>query len=136
MELYKKNNVNPAGGCLPIVIQLPIFWALYTTLYRFNIADPSQAHFLWFNLADKDPFYILALLAAGTTFLQTKLTSPNASTDPTQKTMLYIMPVFFGYISATVPSGLALYWVTMNIVSIVQQLYINRKLDKQKAQAA
>lgn len=138
MELYKEHNVNPAGGCLPLVIQLPIFWALYNTLFHFNnyISDPSQTHFLWFNLTQKDPFYVLAVLAAGTTFLQTKVTNPNASSDPTQKTMLYIMPVFFGYISATVPAGLALYWVTMNIVSILQQLYINRKLDKDKAKAA
>lgn len=138
MELYKEHNVNPAGGCLPLVIQLPIFWALYNTLFHFNnyISDPSQTHFLWFNLTQKDPFYVLAVLAAGTTFLQTKVTNPNASSDPTQKTMLYIMPVFFGYISATVPAGLALYWVTMNIVSILQQLYINRKLDRDKAKAA
>lgn len=138
MELYKENNVNPAGGCLPLVIQLPIFWALYNTLFHFSnyISDPSQTHFLWFNLTQKDPFYILAILAAGTTFLQTKVTNPNASSDPTQKTMLYIMPIFFGYISATVPAGLALYWVTMNIVSILQQLYINRKLDKNVKKAA
>lgn len=138
MELYKKHNVNPAGGCLPILIQLPIFWALYSALYNFGtyISDPSQANFLWFNLTQKDPYYILALLAAATTYLQTKVTNPNAKSDPTQRTMLYIMPVFFGYISATVPSGLALYWVTMNIVSIVQQIYINRKLDKEKAEAA
>lgn len=128
MELYKEHNVNPAGGCLPLLIQLPIFWALYRTLYGFHIEDPRQAHFLWFNLAQKDPFYILPVLAAATTFLQTKVSSPTASTDPTQKTMLYIMPIFFGYISATVPSGLALYWVTMNVVSILQQLYINRRL--------
>lgn len=138
MELYKKHSVNPAGGCLPIIIQLPIFWALYSTLFNFGnyIADPSQAYFLWFNLTLKDPYYVLAILAAATTFLQTKITSPNGTTDPTQKTMLYIMPVFMGYISSTVPSGLALYWVTMNIVSVLQQLYINRRLDKEKAQAA
>ena len=138
MELYKKHSVNPAGGCLPIVIQLPIFWALYSTLFNFGnyIADPSQAYFLWFNLTLKDPYYVLAILAAATTFLQTKITSPNGTTDPTQKTMLYIMPVFMGYISSTVPAGLALYWVTMNIVSVLQQLYINRRLDREKAQAA
>jgi YidC/Oxa1 family membrane protein insertase len=141
MELYKKHSVNPAGGCLPIVIQLPIFWALYSTLFNFGnyIADPSQAHFLWFNLTAKDPYFILAILAAATTFLQTKLTNganPAASTDPTQKTMLYIMPIFMGYISSNVPSGLALYWVTMNIVSVLQQMYINRRLEKEKEQAA
>lgn len=141
MALYKEHNVNPAGGCLPIVIQLPIFWALYSTLFNFGnyIADPSQANFLWFNLTMKDPYYILAILSAATTFLQTKLTSasnPASATDPTQKTMLYIMPVFMGYISSTVPSGLALYWVTMNIVSVLQQLYINRRLEREQVKAA
>ncbi|HVJ49111.1 YidC/Oxa1 family membrane protein insertase [Desulfitobacterium sp.] len=145
MELYKENNVNPAGGCLPMVIQLPIFWALYSALFNFNnyIADPSQAHFLWLDLTLKDPFYILAVLAAATTFLQTKVTSPssasagaNDAAASTQKTMLYIMPLFMGYITSTVPSGLGVYWVVMNIVSILQQLYINHKLDMGKQKAA
>lgn len=143
MELYKENNVNPAGGCLPLVIQLPIFWALYSTLFHFNnyISDPSQTHFLWFNLTQKDPYYILAVLAAATSFFQTKVTSPstamsgNDAAASTQKTMLYVMPFFMGYITTTVPSGLGLYWVVMNIVSVLQQLYINRKLDKQKEEA-
>lgn len=143
MELYKENNVNPAGGCLPLVIQLPIFWALYSTLFHFNnyITDPSQTHFLWFNLTQRDPYYILAILAAATSFIQTKVTSPssamsgNDAAASTQKTMLYVMPLFMGYITTTVPSGLGLYWVVMNIVSVLQQLYINRKLDKQKEEA-
>jgi len=138
MELYKEHKVNPMGGCLPIVVQLPIFWALYSTLRNFKY-DPSNfaAHmFLGFDLTKiygfaLTPHIILPLFAAATTYLQTKITNPNASTDPTQKTMLYLMPVFFAYISATVPSGLALYWVTMNVVSILQQLYINRRLASQ-----
>ena len=143
MELYKENNVNPAGGCLPLIIQLPIFWGLYRTLFNFNnyISDPSQTHFLWFNLTQKDPYFILAVLAAATSFLQTKITSPssamsgNDAAASTQKTMLYVMPLFMGYITSTVPSGLGLYWVVMNIVSVLQQLYINHKLDKEKEEA-
>lgn len=148
MELYKKEKINPAGGCLPLVIQLPIFWTLYSALFNFGnyIADPSQAHFLWFNLTDKGNL-VLAILAGATTFLQTKFTNmstpaktaPNGAPDPTQttqKTMLYIMPFFMAYISWTVPSGLAVYFVTMNIVSVLQQLYINRKLEKERAEAA
>ncbi len=135
MEMYKQNNANPMSGCLPLLVQLPIFWALYKTLFDFKI-EASQAHFLWFNLTQKDPYFILPVLAAATTFLQTKVSSPTASTDPTQKTMLYIMPLFFGYISATVPAGLALYWVTMNIVTIFQQIYINKKLAEEKASKA
>ena len=142
MELYKEHQVNPLGGCLPILIQLPIFWALYSALRHFPY-DPSNASahiFLGFDLTQISGFtlsyhLILPLFAAATTFLQTKLTSPNASTDPTQKTMLYIMPVFFAYISATVPAGLALYWVTMNVVSILQQLYINNRLSNKTKKA-
>lgn len=143
MELYKEHNVNPMGGCLPIVVQLPIFWALYSTLRNFPYGNAAaSAHwFLGFDLTKIYGFtpsfhIILPIFAAATTYLQTKVTSPNASTDPTQKTMLYIMPVFFAYISATVPSGLALYWVTMNCVSILQQLYINRRLTSQNNNAA
>lgn len=136
MELYKEYNVNPMSGCLPIVIQLPIFWSLYSALLHFPYGNAASAHFIWFNLTQKDPFFILPVLAAATTFLQTKVSSPNAATDPTQKMMLYFMPLMFGYISASVPAGLALYWVTMNIVSILQQLIINRKLAQEKPNAA
>lgn len=139
MEMYKKHNANPMSGCLPLLVQLPIFWALYKTLYNFGtyITDPNQAYFLWFNLTLKsslqNDFFILPILAAATTYLQTKVSSTMSSTDPTQKTMLYIMPIVFGYFSSTVPAGLSLYWVTMNIVTILQQLYINKKLAKEKA---
>ncbi|MDA8226603.1 MAG: YidC/Oxa1 family membrane protein insertase [Desulfitobacterium hafniense] len=142
MELYKENKVNPAGGCLPLLIQLPIFWGLYSALLNFKYEGAESAvMFLGFNLThvygfSSIPHLILPLFAAATTYLQTKVTSPNASSDPTQKTMLYIMPIFFGYISATVPSGLALYWVTMNIVSIVQMVYINRKFSNENAKSA
>lgn len=138
MELYKEHKVNPMGGCLPIIVQLPIFWALYSTLLKFQYgSDPTAYTFLFFDLTKVYGFtpsssyhLILPIFAAATTYLQTKITNPNTS-DPTQKTMLYIMPVFFAYISATVPAGLALYWVTMNVVSIFQQLYINRRLARQ-----
>ena len=136
MEFYKQNKINPMGGCLPLLVQMPIFLALYYTLIKFQYgSDPAAYTFLFFDLTKTYGFtpsfhLILPIFAAATTYLQTKLTNPNTS-DPTQKTMLYIMPVFFAYISATVPAGLALYWVTMNVVSIFQQLYINRKLLNQ-----
>lgn len=153
MELYKENNVNPASGCLPLIIQLPIFWTLYSSLSHFGnyITDPSQAQFLWFNLTSRgslsDPTsFILPILSGASTFLQTKIStaaSPSAGTGDnaaamasTQKSMLYIMPFFMGYITYTVPSGLGLYFVVMNIVSILQQLHINHKLDKEKEKAA
>ncbi|CAA7599819.1 Membrane insertase OXA1/ALB3/YidC [Acididesulfobacillus acetoxydans] len=136
MELYKEQNVNPMSGCLPLIIQLPIFWSLYSALLHFPYGNSGSAHFIWFNLTQKDPYFILPVLAAATTFLQTRISSPTAATDPTQKVMLYFMPLMFGYISATVPSGLALYWVTMNFVSVLQQLYINRRLARGKANEA
>ena len=142
MELYKEHQVNPMGGCLPILVQLPIFWALYSTLLKFEYGtNPAAYSFLYFDLTKIYGFalsyhLILPIFAAATTYLQTKVTNPNATADPTQKTMLYIMPVFFAYISATVPAGLALYWVTMNVVSILQQLYINRRLENQSKRAA
>lgn len=135
MEFYKENKINPMGGCLPLIIQLPIFYALYKALLNFPYESISAATFLNFDLTQSYGFalsyhLILPIFAAVTTYLQTKITNPNTA-DPTQKTMLYIMPVFFAYICATVPSGLALYWVTMNIVSILQQFYINRKIAGQ-----
>ena len=143
MELYKENKVNPMGGCLPIVIQLPIFWGLYNTLRNFPYgSSAASAHwFLGFDLTHNYGFgltyhILLPLVAAATTYVQTKVTNPNASTDPTQKSMLYIMPIFFAYISASVPSGLGIYWITMNCVSILQQLYINHRLEKLKNKSA
>lgn len=133
-ELYKKHNINPLAGCLPLLIQLPILFSLYGALLKFDYGTGVGAHFIWFNMSDKhDPLFILPVLAAITTYLQTKVTTPNASTDPTQKIMLYMMPIFLGYISATVPPGLALYWVVMNVVTILQQIYINRKLAQEDA---
>jgi len=135
MELYKEHKANPMGGCLPIVVQMPILLALTSTLRKLPYGGSvAAAH--WFLGFDLTKIYgltpslhlLLPIFAGATTYLQTKVANPNASTDPTQKTMLYGMPVFFAYISTTVPSGLALYWVTTTCVSILQQLFISRRL--------
>lgn len=126
MKLYKEHNVNPAAGCLPLLIQMPILIALYRSLFTFDYVNPAHATFFWLhNLTDVDPYYILPVLAAVTTYLQSKMAT--TSNDPTQKMMLYTMPVFIGWISATVPAGLALYWVVFNVASIVQQYFINKQ---------
>lgn len=126
MKLYKEHNINPAAGCLPLLIQMPILIALYRSLFTFPYENPAHATFFWLhNLTDKDPLFILPVLAGVTTYLQSKMTT--MSNDPTQKMMLYTMPVFIGWISATVPAGLALYWVVFNIASIVQQYFINKQ---------
>lgn len=125
MELYKQHGVNPFGGCFPLLIQMPIFIAFYQSLLHFEFKVAAHASFLWIpNIGDPDPYYILAILAAATTFLQQKVSMVNAS-DPTQKSMLYVMPLFMAWIAATMPAGLPLYWVIFNILGILQQLYVN-----------
>lgn len=127
MQLYKENNVNPMAGCLPLLVQLPILIALYRSLFSFPYINEAHATFIWLsNLSDRDSFFILPILAGVTTFYQTRMTT--SMTDPTQRTMLYMMPLFIGWISATVPAGLALYWVTFNVVGIAQQYVVNKQV--------
>lgn len=126
MDLYKENNVNPMGGCLPLLIQLPILIALYRSLFAFPFINEEHASFIWVaNLSLKDPYFILPALAGITTYFQTKMTTSMA--DPTQRTMLYVMPLMIVWISSTFPSGLSLYWVTFNIAGILQQYLVNRQ---------
>ena len=126
MALYKENNANPMAGCLPLIIQMPILIALYRALYNFKYINPDHAGFFWIiSLSQPDPYYLLPLLAAGTTYLQSRMTM--STSDQTQRMMLYMMPLMIGWISMRIPSGMALYWVMFNLVSIGQQYYINRK---------
>lgn len=134
MELYKENKVSPFSGCLPILIQMPILIALYRALLNYNFINKEHAYLFTIYLAEKDPTFILAILAAVSTFFLSKLTSNTE--DSTQRTMLYMMPLFIGWIAATVPAGLALYWVVFNVVGAIQQYYINKKVlatDKEVA---
>ena len=134
MEMYKEHNVNPAAGCLPLLVQMPILIALYRSLYRFPFINEAHASFIWIqNLSYKDPYYILPVLAGVTTFLQSKMTTSMA--DPTQRMMLYTMPVFIAWIAGTVPAGLALYWVVFNVVGSVQQYFINKQAMVVKGEA-
>lgn len=125
MELYKEHNINPMAGCLPLLVQMPILIALYRALYSFPFVNPDHASFLWVSSLSNKGDILLALLAAATTFLQSKLTTNTQ--DQTQKTMLYTMPLFIGWIAYTVPAGLALYWVVFNTVGAIQQWYINKE---------
>lgn len=127
MELYKENGANPLAGCLPILLQMPIFIALFNALRDFKYINPEHAQFLWIpTLSHKDPYFILPILAAAATFTQQKLSTTNPQ-DPTQKSMLYVMPVMFGWFASTVPAGLALYWVIFSVVGTVQQYFINKQ---------
>lgn len=153
MELYSKENASPYAGCLPILVQLPILWAFYRTLLNFPYGEDQSVWFLGFKLTEAyglTPSYhlILPILAGLSTYLMTKVsakTNPAAqqsgapdSAQQTQKFMTIFMPFFLAYIVATVPSGLGLYIITMNVMSILQTVYINKKLqaDKEKAKAA
>jgi YidC/Oxa1 family membrane protein insertase len=126
LELYKQYNVNPMAGCLPLLIQMPILYALFAALREFKYPTEEAAQFLWIpSLSEADPYYILAIVAAVATFVQMKMTMANQ--DQTQKVMLYSMPLIFGWMSATFPSGLGLYWVFFTIVGALQQYFINKQ---------
>ena len=128
MDLYKREGVNPLGGCFPIVIQIPVFISLYYVLLE--SVELRQAHFaLWItDLSVKDPFYVLPLMMGGSMFLQQKL-SPTPP-DPMQAKMMMAMPIVFTFLFLQFPSGLVLYWVVQNCLSILQQWYIMRSVDK------
>ncbi len=119
MELYKVEGVNPMGGCLPMLIQLPILWALYT-LFAYSITMRHAPFVLWIHdLSAKDPYYITPVLMTFTMWLQQKL-APQAG-DAQQQKMFRLMPLIFGIMFLGFPSGLVLYWLTNNVLTIVQQ---------------
>ncbi len=125
MALYKEHGVNPLGGCLPLLLQMPFLFAFYNLL---NVAiELRQAPFFaWIqDLSAPDPTYILPVLMVGSMMLTQKLT-PMPSADPLQAKMMLFMPLIFGFMMATQSSGLVLYWFTSNIVNIFQQLGMNR----------
>lgn len=132
MELYKKEGVNPLnlGGCLPMLIQIPFFIALYYVLM--GAVELRHAPFmLWIHdLSSQDPYYVLPILMGISMFVQQRL-NPS-STDPMQAKMMMFMPVIFTFFFLNFPAGLVLYWLVSNVLSILQQLYINKKLAKPK----
>jgi YidC/Oxa1 family membrane protein insertase len=125
MELYKKNRVNPLGGCLPMLVQIPVFFALYQVLLN-DIALRHAPFMLWINdLSAKDPYYVTPLIMGGTMFIQQKMTP--STMDPTQAKMFMLMPVVFTFMFLNFPSGLVIYWLVNNLLTILQQFFINRK---------
>jgi YidC/Oxa1 family membrane protein insertase len=127
MELYKKEKVNPLGGCLPILVQIPIFIALYWVLLE--SVELRQAPFiLWIdNLSVRDPYFVLPLLNAVFMFATQRLT-PMVGMDPLQQKMMTAMPIVFSIMFAFFPAGLVLYWATNAGLSLAQQYYITRKI--------
>jgi len=125
MELYKREKINPLAGCLPILIQIPFFFAFYRVLLE--SVEMRQAPFLgWINdLSSRDPFFILPLLMGAAMFAQFKL-QPMPSTDPMQAKVFAFMPVIMSVTMAWFPAGLVLYWLTNTLLSIAQQYRINK----------
>jgi YidC/Oxa1 family membrane protein insertase len=125
MLLYKRRKINPMSGCLPMVIQIPVFIALYNAL-QYTIEMRHAPFFLWIrDLAAKDPIYITPIIMGATMVLQQKMT-PTAA-DPTQAKMFLLMPVMFTFLFLNFPSGLVLYWLVNNVLSIAHQYYLNKK---------
>jgi len=125
MELYRRYKVNPMSGCLPMAIQIPVFFALYKVLlYTIEL---RHAPFYWWiqDLSAADPYYISPILMGGSMFVQQWMTPTTG--DPTQAKMMLIMPVVFTFMFLSFPTGLVIYWFFSNLLSIGQQLYMNRK---------
>jgi YidC/Oxa1 family membrane protein insertase len=127
MDLYKKEKINPFGGCLPMLVQMPVFIALYWVLLE-SVELRHAPFMLWLNdLSVRDPFFILPLLMGGTMYLQTTL-SP-APADPMQAKVMKMMPIMMTLLFLWFPAGLVLYWLTNGGLGILQQWYITRKID-------
>jgi YidC/Oxa1 family membrane protein insertase len=125
MLLYKRRKINPMTGCLPMVIQIPVFIALYNALQN-TIEMRHAPFFLWIqDLSAKDPIYITPLIMGATMVIQQKMT-PTAA-DPNQAKMMLLMPVMFTFLFLSFPSGLVLYWLVNNVLSIAHQYYLNKK---------
>lgn len=128
MKLYKKHGVSPLSGCLPLLAQMPIFFALYRALaggFQFR----AQPFIFWIkDLSQKDPYYILPIIMAISMFIQQKI----SVTDPKQKTMTYLMPIIFLFFFHNLPAGLVLYWTMFNILSGAHMLWIEHKWEEEE----
>jgi YidC/Oxa1 family membrane protein insertase len=125
MALYRAHKVNPMGGCLPMLIQIPVFFGLYKALlYAIEL---RHAPFFWWiqDLSAKDPYYITPIIMGATMFIQQKMT-PTAG-DPMQQKIMLFLPIIFTFLFLNFPSGLVIYWLFNNILSIGQQYYVNKK---------
>ncbi|MCL4121998.1 UNVERIFIED_CONTAM: hypothetical protein GTU68_008213 [Idotea baltica] len=128
MELYKKEKINPLGGCLPIVIQMPVFLALYWVLLE-SVEMRQAPWILWItDLSIKDPFFILPIIMGTTMFIQQRL-NPTPP-DPMQAKVMKLMPIIFTFFFLWFPAGLVIYWIVNNCLSISQQWYITRKIGR------
>ncbi len=133
MELYKKHGANPMGGCLPLILQIPVFFAIYRVLL--NAIELKGADWIFWvhDLAEMDPYFVLPILMGVTMFLQQKIT-PNTMQDEMQKKIFQFLPVVFTFFFLWFPAGLTLYWFINNLFTIGQQYYINSIFERKRAE--
>ncbi len=130
MEMYRKEKVNPMGGCFPILLQMPIFLALFYVFLESTELRHAEFYLWLTDLSAMDPYYVLPVLFGLSMFITQKL-QPMTVTDPMQQKMMTFMPVIFSVFFLWFPSGLVLYWLVSNLISIAQMLYIYRGMEKQ-----
>lgn len=128
MELYKEHGVNPFGGCLPMLVQLPILWILFRVLNTYNFGGTKFLG-LW-DLSKPDPYYVLPVLIVILSFLQQKVMSPGGDSAGQNKAMLIMMPLFIGYISLKLPTGVVLYWGISSLLDVILRYYIDLRSKK------
>lgn len=135
MALYQKEKVNPLGGCLPLLVQLPVFMALYWVLLE--SVELRQAPFMFWlqDLSAKDPYFVLPILYGASMFAVTKMSPTPPNMDPMQAKMMQFMPVMMTGLFLFFPAGLCLYWLVSNLITIAQQWYITRQFAQQTAKA-
>ncbi|MBP2630021.1 MAG: rane protein insertase, YidC/Oxa1 family [Firmicutes bacterium] len=127
-ELYKESGINPLAGCLPLLFQMPILSGMFYALRSYKYL--THPGFLWIkNLSAVDHFYILPILAALTTYFSSRQSSMGSANDgnPASKAMLFVMPLFIGYMTFNFPAGLGLYWVVSNLMQIIQQRFLQKQ---------
>ncbi len=132
MEMYRKHGANPLGGCLPLLLQIPVFFAIYRVLL--NAVELQGAEWIFWidDLSRMDPTFILPVLMGASMYYQQKLT-PNSFTDPLQQKIFQFLPIIFTFFFITFPSGLVLYWFVNNLFSIAQQFAVNSHYERIKA---
>ncbi|WP_438358048.1 membrane protein insertase YidC [Brevibacillus dissolubilis] len=127
--LFQKHGVNPLAGCFPLLVQMPILIAFYHAIVR---TEEIRTHtFLWMSLGEKDPYYILPVLAAATTYLQQKMMGQQMQNNPQMQMFMVMMPLMILAISITLPSALSLYWVYGNVFMIVQTYFLYKDVRRQ-----
>lgn len=136
MEIYQEKKINPASGCIPLLIQMPILFALFGVLrvnpegaFVYLPEIPGNVRFLWMTMNLPDPFYILPLLNGVLSFVQQKLTG-SGDQNPQMKNMMYMFPIMMIFISYKMPAGLQVYWVISSLAGIIQQYWIIKKGEK------